>query len=71
MTESLSSAQICPIVRAPRSVLRKGLQLARVAADDTLLDLGCGDGRVLIEAAKLGARAIGIDVNPWCASPEI
>ena len=60
------TAQICPLVRAPRSVLRKGLRLARVGCDDVVLDLGCGDGRVLVEAAKLGACAIGIDVNPWC-----
>jgi len=40
------------------------MKLANVHAGDVLYDLGCGDGRTVITAAKLGARAIGIDINP-------
>ncbi len=41
------------------------LQLAGVKASDLVYDLGCGDGRIVIAAAKeFGARAIGIDIDP-------
>jgi len=41
------------------------LSLADVAADDVVYDLGCGDGRIVISAAKkYGARGIGIDLDP-------
>ena len=50
------------------------LDLAEVSAGDVLYDLGSGDGRILITAAKrYGAHAIGIEVDPfryvfaWCA----
>jgi SAM-dependent methyltransferase len=41
------------------------LKLADVKSSDTVYDLGCGDGRIVIAAAKLrGARGVGIDINP-------
>lgn len=41
------------------------LELARVTKKDIVYDLGCGDGRVVIMAAKLyGARGVGIDIDP-------
>ena len=41
------------------------LKLAKVSKTDTVYDLGCGDGRIPIMAAKnFGARAIGIDIDP-------
>ena len=41
------------------------LQLADVTSSDTVFDLGCGDGRIVIAAAKLrGARGVGIDIDP-------
>jgi|SRR6185312_4920172 len=41
------------------------LRLADVTSSDTVYDLGCGDGRIVIAAAKLrGARGVGIDINP-------
>jgi cyclopropane fatty-acyl-phospholipid synthase-like methyltransferase len=40
------------------------LRLAQVGPDDVVYDLGCGDGKIVIAAAKLGARAIGIDIDP-------
>jgi len=41
------------------------LRLARVGRDDTVYDLGCGDGRIVIAAARdFGARGVGIDLDP-------
>ena len=40
------------------------LKLAGVGPDDIVYDLGCGDGKIVIAAAKLGARAVGIDIDP-------
>ena len=40
--------------------------LAAVSASDHLIDLGCGDGRVVIEAARrYGARGVGVDFEPY------
>jgi len=51
-------------VPTPQEVVDQMMKLANVHAGDVLYDLGCGDGRTVITAAKLGARAIGIDINP-------
>ena len=40
------------------------LKAARVGPNDVVYDLGCGDGRIVIAAAKLGARGVGIDIDP-------
>ena len=49
----------------PQSTVEAMLKLAEVTADDTVYDLGCGDGRVVITAAeKFGARGVGIDIDP-------
>ena len=48
----------------PQEVVDLMLKVANVGKGDVLYDLGCGDGRTVISAAKLGARAIGIDINP-------
>ncbi len=40
------------------------LKAAKVGPNDVVYDLGCGDGRIVIAAAKLGARAVGIDIDP-------
>jgi SAM-dependent methyltransferase len=40
------------------------LQLARVGASDVVYDLGCGDGRIVVAAARLGARGVGVDIDP-------
>lgn len=40
------------------------MKLAGVTTSDVVYDLGCGDGALLIAAAKLGARAVGVDIDP-------
>jgi len=41
------------------------LELAKVGPDDTVYDLGCGDGRIVIAAARdFGARGVGIEIDP-------
>lgn len=62
----LAPGAICPLVCAPKQALTLALQLSRVGPADVVLDLGCGDGRMLVLAARLGATAIGVDVNPHC-----
>lgn len=46
-------------------VVKQMLKLGQVNAKDTLIDLGSGDGRILIAAAHLGAKAIGYEINPF------
>ena len=40
------------------------LKLANVTKNDVVYDLGCGDGKIVIAAAKLGARGVGVDIDP-------
>jgi SAM-dependent methyltransferase len=52
-------------VPTPDDVVVDMLQLARVDRDDLVYDLGCGDGRFVVTAAKVfGARAVGVDIDP-------
>jgi len=54
-----------PWVPSPDEVIDTMLRLARVGQRDTVYDLGCGDGRIVIAAARdFGARAVGIDIEP-------
>lgn len=54
-----------PFVPTPQEVVDRMLALARVRKTDTLYDLGCGDGRIVVTAARqFGARGVGIDLNP-------
>ena len=51
--------------QTPLDVVEKMLRLAEVAPGDVLYDLGCGDGRIVVTAAKkYGIRAVGVDINP-------
>ena len=57
--------QDVPYVPTPEPRVIEMLELAQVGPDDTVLDLGSGDGRVvIIAAARFGARGIGIELNP-------
>jgi SAM-dependent methyltransferase len=53
-----------PYVPTPPELVEKMLDLAQVAASDYLIDLGCGDGRIALAAARRGARALGVDIDP-------
>jgi predicted RNA methylase len=52
-------------VPTPEAVVDAMLKLAKVGKNDVVYDLGCGDGRIVITAAKqFGARGVGIDIDP-------
>lgn len=54
-----------PYVPTPQVVVDKMLEMAKVRRGDVLYDLGCGDGRIVVTAAKNhGARGVGIDIDP-------
>jgi len=54
-----------PFVVSPEVVVDRMLRIAEVRATDYLIDLGSGDGRIVIEAAKrFGARGLGVDIDP-------
>lgn len=53
-----------PYVPTPQPIVDKMLEMGKVGRNDRLFDLGCGDGRIVVTAAKLGARGVGIDINP-------
>ena len=57
--------QLAPYVPTPHEVVDRMLVLAGVTKADVVIDLGCGDGRIPIAAAKqYGARGIGVDIDP-------
>jgi SAM-dependent methyltransferase len=54
-----------PYVPTTGTAVKAMLKLARVRRTDVVYDLGCGDGRIVIAAAKnFGARGVGIDIDP-------
>jgi len=54
-----------PFVASVDEVVETMLRTAEVTDKDTVYDLGCGDGRIVIAAAsKYGARGVGVDINP-------
>ena len=53
-----------PFIPTPQAVVDKMLEMAKVGPKDFLVDLGSGDGRILVTAAKrFGARGYGVDLN--------
>ena len=68
--ESASSQKplyiLAPFVPSPQDVVDRMLELGNVTDTDVLYDLGCGDGRIVVTAAKkYGARAFGVDLEPY------
>src|SRR5688572_31198027 len=51
-------------VPTPQTTVDKMLELAKITPQDNLIDLGSGDGRLVIAAAKRGLKAHGIEYNP-------
>ena len=59
------SPYIAPFVTTPQEVVDRMLDLAQVSQEDLLYDLGSGDGRIVITAAKrYGAKAVGFEIDP-------
>jgi precorrin-6B methylase 2 len=57
--------QLAPYVPTPQEVVDRMLALANVQKNDFVVDLGCGDGRIPVTAAKkYGARGLGVDIDP-------
>ena len=62
---STSGQSLAPYVPTPPDVVDRMLVMAGTTRDDVVYDLGCGDGRIPIAAAKTyGARGVGIDIDP-------
>jgi SAM-dependent methyltransferase len=53
-----------PYVQTPPEIVERMMRMAEVRPGDYVVDLGSGDGRLVIEAAKRGARGLGVDLDP-------
>ena len=54
-----------PFLTSGTEIVKGMLRIAKVEKTDTVYDLGCGDGRIVIAAAKIyGAKGVGIDLDP-------
>ena len=63
--QSSTAASLAPYVPTPQDVVDRMLKLGQVTKDDVVYDLGCGDGRIVVTAAKqFGARGVGVDIDP-------
>jgi len=61
----LLAARQSPFVATPLDVVDRMLTLAQVGPNDVVYDLGCGDGRIVIAAARrFGTRGVGVDIDP-------
>ena len=62
---SAQAPSLAPFVGTPTDVVERMLTLAGTKPGDVVYDLGCGDGRIVIMAArKFGARGVGVDIDP-------
>ena len=61
-------ADLGPFLATPSSLLDPLLDAAGTRPDDVVIDVGCGDGRLLLAAAKRGCRAIGVEHDPRLAA---
>ena len=65
-TKPAQPTNLVPYVPTPMDVVNEMLKMADVKTTDVVYDLGCGDGRIVVQAVKkFGARvAVGVDINP-------
>ena len=54
-----------PFMPTPMSIIKELIQIANISKKDIVIDLGSGDGRMLIYAARQGATAKGWEINPF------
>lgn len=63
--QQLAPENLAPYIPSPQQVVDKMLELAAVKPGEMVYDLGAGDGRIVITAAKIyQARAVGIEIHP-------
>jgi SAM-dependent methyltransferase len=61
---NVAAADYIPYTPTPQAMVDRMLELAEVKEGDFLIDLGCGDGRILVTAAeRTGARGLGVDID--------
>jgi len=53
-----------PYVQTPVEIVERMMRMAEIGPGDSVIDLGSGDGRLVIAAAKRGARGLGVDLDP-------
>ena len=61
--QDFESKKIVPFVPSPQEVVDKMIAAAGVKKGDVVYDMGSGDGRIVIAAAKKGARAVGFEID--------
>ena len=65
-------ALLGPFLSTPSDLIPALLELADVTSEDTVADLGCGDARILVEAAvRTGCRSIGVETDPDLVLPQL
>jgi len=62
-TPAQTQEKDAPYVPTPANVVDKMLDMANVGPGDYVIDLGCGDGRIVIAAARRGATGLGVDID--------
>lgn len=63
--QSKYSNKLAPYVTSPQRVVERMLEMAAVKSNETVFDLGCGDGRVLFTAVqRYSAKAVGVEIDP-------
>jgi precorrin-6B methylase 2 len=63
--QTATSESLAPYVPTPQDVVDRMLALAQITKSDVVYDLGCGDGRIVVTAARqFGARGVGVDIDP-------
>src|SRR5262249_5545717 len=63
--DSRYANKLAPYVASPPRVVDRMLEMANIQQGDTVYDLGCGDGRILIAASgKYKAKAVGVEISP-------
>jgi SAM-dependent methyltransferase len=63
-SSALQRPTLAPYIPTPQDVVDRMLAFAQVTSNDVVYDLGCGDGRIVITAAKkYGAHGVGIDID--------